>query len=1354
MTRRGRSGRVPRDVSAATTKNHWTESNNTEPHTGNTPFYQSQGDHSGSRKGLTTQTARMSRSSSGAPENPSFLPETSAEGRNKSSSRANVPVLHAGRSPEITTTLTDHGSSSSLESFPQSPDSSRSEGRITVPQTESGVSPDFLERARELPEEGTVHTQMVGTGVSSQASLPALEPGKPTVLFQKRNSSGPEHSGLQFSWTQSRPPPSDHPSSSGSIKNFNNSTALQSPSVTQTKSTHVTNTFTNGVPRMLRSLTVSMEPINETESLPEHSRIAITSASVHSSPSVVDSRTHSRLPESLGDGEGMGPSTENGFGLPSVHWQSDSHTFGGHQLASSSEAGNGSAVPLTELAFRSVPSIGGGEHTGQWFPTKSKTSTAPAESSALHPEAGSPRTLTQFSHTAQQPHGGSSGLDGKSSSESSSTSSSESLDSAAPRGGHSTPEEDGALLSDSSDLAESTSVVRAPHTSAMLTRGGERTLRSLGLSRAAATHPARPTPRGNVTEHAGLLPRAATLGVTGLNDGQEPGSDAEQRTSGDHTDHAYVSSTFTKGERTLLSITENSSSSDSGESSTSYIRISDPPRLDFSSSQAQTKRSNVSSYDGEPAQSSTESLDLHTSHLPSHTSTVNVPDTLGLDASTQSVEDPSEAAPSPLPSVLQPHQFPSTLPSTGSPTQQLKSTSEPATPSASSPSPSPISFVVSTFAPHSVPQTTVPHSSSPLIPHRAREPRVTSVQMSTVVSPVVVFLSNQTADPKNQSTPQQDKTVTEAKSPSLASLPTDSTKPVTMSLPPGTPWSPALMGFSTEPALPATSTSLAQMSPASTSPISQTTRSPVTSPSTVSSTEALTPGAVIVPTTPDPEEQHLPTNPEILVLQTSTEQAVTTEGTRVHMDPTTHSASLTTTPTSAEVTTELGQAEEASPVSPFLRTSSPQATDVSTAAMLTSEYTTLAAQSPAQSPTALSPPAPVNSCTVNPCLHDGECLVDLTGRGYRCVCPPAWQGDNCSVDVNECLSSPCPPLATCSNTQGSFSCRCPVGYQLEKGICNLVRTFVTEFKLKKTFLNTTVDNHSSTHEVENEIAHTLNLCFSSLPGYIRSTVAVSREPSTEVISLQTTFALASNVTLFDLADGIQKYVNSCRSSAEVCQLLGSQRRIFRAGNLCKRKSPECDRETSVCTDLDGVALCQCKSGYFQFNKMDHSCRACEDGYRLENETCMSCPFGLGGLNCGNPYQLITVVIAAAGGGLLLILGIALIVTCCRKSKNDISKLIFKSGDFQMSPYAEYPKNPRSQEWGREAIEMHENGSTKNLLQMTDVYYSPTNVRNPELERNGLYPAYTGLPGSRHSCIFPGQYNPSFISDESRRRDYF
>lgn len=42
----------------------------------------------------------------------------------------------------------------------------------------------------------------------------------------------------------------------------------------------------------------------------------------------------------------------------------------------------------------------------------------------------------------------------------------------------------------------------------------------------------------------------------------------------------------------------------------------------------------------------------------------------------------------------------------------------------------------------------------------------------------------------------------------------------------------------------------------------------------------------------------------------------------------------------------------------------------------------------------------------------------------------------------------------------------------------------------------------------------------------------------------------------------------------------------------------------------------------------------------------------------------------------------------------------------MSPYADFPKcNRVSMEWGRETIEMQENGSTKNLLQMTDIYYS-------------------------------------------------
>ncbi|XP_009874287.1 PREDICTED: protein HEG homolog 1 [Apaloderma vittatum] len=354
-----------------------------------------------------------------------------------------------------------------------------------------------------------------------------------------------------------------------------------------------------------------------------------------------------------------------------------------------------------------------------------------------------------------------------------------------------------------------------------------------------------------------------------------------------------------------------------------------------------------------------------------------------------------------------------------------------------------------------------------------------------------------------------------------------------------------------------------------------------------------------------------------------------------------------------------------------------------------------------------------------------------------------------ATDVDKCLSNPCPALATCNNTHGSYICQCPLGYELEKGKC--IRIFIGQVPLK---INMTHGKYAELLHVEGEILAMLNASLSGLPGYHHSTVKATREANFVHVSVQSTFSLASNVTFYDVISSVKSYIRACKSPTEACQFMSSLKPLHRVGSLCKQKDPECDKETSECTDFDGVALCQCKSGYFKYNKMDHSCRACEDGYKLENETCVSCPFGLGGFNCGNPYQLITVVIAAAGGGLLLIMGIALIVTCCRKSKNDISKLIFKSGDFQMSPYAEYPKNPRAQEWGRETIEMQENGSTKNLLQMTDVYYSPTGLRNPELERNGLYPPYTGLPGSRHSCIYPGQYNPSFISDETRRRDYF
>lgn len=64
-----------------------------------------------------------------------------------------------------------------------------------------------------------------------------------------------------------------------------------------------------------------------------------------------------------------------------------------------------------------------------------------------------------------------------------------------------------------------------------------------------------------------------------------------------------------------------------------------------------------------------------------------------------------------------------------------------------------------------------------------------------------------------------------------------------------------------------------------------------------------------------------------------------------------------------------------------------------------------------------------------------------------------------------------------------------------------VRTFVTEFKLKKTFPNSTVEKHSDLREVENEVTQTvsflrsiflLGLCFLEQISFrIRSLLGVS-----------------------------------------------------------------------------------------------------------------------------------------------------------------------------------------------------------------------------------------------------------------------
>ncbi|XP_039410704.1 protein HEG homolog 1 isoform X2 [Corvus cornix cornix] len=797
--------------------------------------------------------------------------------------------------------------------------------------------------------------------------------------------------------------------------------------------------------------------------------------------------------------------------------------------------------------------------------------------------------------------------------------------------------------------------------------------------------------------------------------------DAEKRTSVSHTDGTYISTTYTRGgERTLLSISNSSTSADSSESSTFFSEISSP--FDASKSSVahdrQTNASNSSSFVGP----STEPLLVHPSKLLTSASTDSIENTTHFNTDTELLAtDRSSLSSSAFPASSSVSSLQHSLSSTPPPTR-LFTLSEPPElrlPSVMASSP-PLQALSS-----SLPTSTLPspsYSLTSLLPVFSSPSSISQSSDSdqastTVVTNVVRQLPStaatagssprETNKPNVTHQPQNSTTFTPTRSP-LSTAP--------MELLGGRIVSVSAPVTVTETVLPGDATTQGdsfgkatpQLTTASVAPWVGPTDAPL-SPSPSATNHSNIVPTVAVTTVKPPvltmPASRRPTPGEASTVKdhraqtpTATKHRYTTGKSTEAMDPTPAKPGKVT--------------EENMPVTSPSEAPPTTKTTVSIA-------TTLAATKPTN--------VPPSSSTV----------------GLR-TSPPA-------TEVDKCLSNPCPALATCNNTHGSYICQCPLGYELEKGKCNLVRIFIGQVPLK---LNITHGKYAELFHVEREILEMLNASLSGLPGYHHSTVKASREANFVHVSVQSTFSLASNVTFYDVISSVKSYIRACKSPTEACQFISSLKSLHRVGSLCRQKDPECDKETSECTDFDGVALCQCKNGYFKYNKMDHSCRACEDGYKLENETCVSCPFGLGGFNCGNPYQLITVVIAAAGGGLLLIMGIALIVTCCRKNKNDISKLIFKSGDFQMSPYAEYPKNPRAQEWGRETIEMQENGSTKNLLQMTDVYYSPTGLRNPELERNGLYPPYTGLPGSRHSCIYPGQYNPSFISDETRRRDYF
>ena len=66
-------------------------------------------------------------------------------------------------------------------------------------------------------------------------------------------------------------------------------------------------------------------------------------------------------------------------------------------------------------------------------------------------------------------------------------------------------------------------------------------------------------------------------------------------------------------------------------------------------------------------------------------------------------------------------------------------------------------------------------------------------------------------------------------------------------------------------------------------------------------------------------------------------------------------------------------------------------------------------------------------------------LTGVKGCSTMPDTPCRFEGPRCTQDINECVrgTSGCHPNATCTNTNGGYSCRCPPGYAGNGFNCSL-----------------------------------------------------------------------------------------------------------------------------------------------------------------------------------------------------------------------------------------------------------------------------------------------------------------------------
>ncbi|XP_065108124.1 protein HEG isoform X2 [Paramisgurnus dabryanus] len=315
------------------------------------------------------------------------------------------------------------------------------------------------------------------------------------------------------------------------------------------------------------------------------------------------------------------------------------------------------------------------------------------------------------------------------------------------------------------------------------------------------------------------------------------------------------------------------------------------------------------------------------------------------------------------------------------------------------------------------------------------------------------------------------------------------------------------------------------------------------------------------PSTPTPAEtKHTTPATTVQVLQTTsstTQHLPTSHTSRPHAPSTSDTADVTTLHLETSTATPgntTGQDSRAT--TPYSKNTPTKGTIAFTTKSHTDKGTTEMGMTTTQMPSrTTSSPGHVCSPDTN-CSNGGKCVK--TAEGHHCQCLPAWTGPSCTEDVDECVSSPCPQGSKCINTGGSFSCECDLGFDLEDGrSCTQVKTFLGTFTVN----NSMQLKNSNLHDLQREILQLLNASLSIFHGYRRTTLS-KKDGEGVQMSAVNMFLLSTNVTSSDIYNRIQMSLNNCSRTYSHCTIKLQHQLSYHVESLCLAQKTKCDLQYS------------------------------------------------------------------------------------------------------------------------------------------------------------------------------------------------